>query len=211
MLELFADDPAAWSISRLTRDLSAEPSLAAQVAAPLARWVSLVADVVRGGQEAGQLRQGVDPDAVAAVLVGAFDGVKGIADSLGGGPATGLPALAATFAELVALTHSTSLVLNSQGARMRFDGQTALVPVRGRHSDPLLRRRRSSRLGRSAPHPRAGRRQGVARTRSRPTALWTVSATRLNAAAARTVPRGLSIAVAERSVRPDAQREPSVR
>ncbi|MEU4644856.1 TetR/AcrR family transcriptional regulator [Micromonospora sp. NPDC023814] len=82
MLRLIEDDPGAWSITRLTKELAADADVAAEVGKPMADWVALVADIVRRGQAEGELRTGLDPHAVAAVLVGAFDGLKTITDIL---------------------------------------------------------------------------------------------------------------------------------
>ena len=93
MLDLHEREPAAWSITRLTRELAADPALAAEVAKTPAEWVALIADIVRRGQAAGDLRAGLEPEQVAAVLVGAFDGIKDLTDVLEPG-AQGGPAFA---------------------------------------------------------------------------------------------------------------------
>jgi TetR/AcrR family transcriptional repressor of nem operon len=82
MLELLTAEPSAWSITRLTKDLAADPSTAGEVSEPMGRWVEFVADIVRRGQADGDLRPGVDPHHVAVVLVGAFDGLKALTDVL---------------------------------------------------------------------------------------------------------------------------------
>lgn len=82
LLELIEEEPAAWSITRLTKELVADPGLADQVSKPLAEWVALVADIVRRGQADGDLRADLDPGDIAAVLVGAFDGLKALTDVL---------------------------------------------------------------------------------------------------------------------------------
>ncbi|WP_241251715.1 TetR/AcrR family transcriptional regulator [Candidatus Protofrankia californiensis] len=82
MLELISTDPGAWSVTRLTKELSADPEVAEQVCKPMVEWVAFVADLVRRGQTDGDLRTGLDPGSVAAVLVGAFDGLKSLTDIL---------------------------------------------------------------------------------------------------------------------------------
>jgi AcrR family transcriptional regulator len=82
MLDLIAHDPGAWSVTRLSRELAADPEVGAKVSAVSAEWVSFVADVVRRGQAEGDLRAGLDPRSVATVLIGAFDGLKGLTDIL---------------------------------------------------------------------------------------------------------------------------------
>lgn len=82
MLDVYAADPGAWAMTRLTRELSAEPAVGEDVCRPAAEWVDLVADIVRRGQAAGTIRDTLPPDHVAAVLVGAFDGLKSLTDLL---------------------------------------------------------------------------------------------------------------------------------
>jgi AcrR family transcriptional regulator len=82
MLELLAAEPGAWSMTRLTKDLAADPATADEVGKPMAEWVAFVADIVRRGQADGDLRAGLDPHHVAVALVGAFDGLKAITDVL---------------------------------------------------------------------------------------------------------------------------------
>lgn len=82
MLDLISADPSAWSVTRLTKELSADPDVAEQVCKPMVEWVAFVADVIRRGQTDGDLRGGLDPESVAAVLVGAFDGLKSLTDVL---------------------------------------------------------------------------------------------------------------------------------
>jgi AcrR family transcriptional regulator len=82
MLELLAVEPGAWSITRLTRDMTDDPALAGAATKPMTEWVEFVADIVRRGQAGGDLRPGLDPHHVAVVLVGAFDGLKALTDVL---------------------------------------------------------------------------------------------------------------------------------
>jgi AcrR family transcriptional regulator len=82
MLGLLAAEPGAWSITRLTREMAADPATAAEVVKPMAEWVEFVADIIRRAQADGELRAGLDPHAVAVVLVGAFDGLKTLSDVL---------------------------------------------------------------------------------------------------------------------------------
>jgi len=82
MLDLLARDPGAWSVTRLSRELAADPEVGPQVSAVQAEWVSLVAEVIRRGQADGDLRAGLDPESLATVLIGAFDGLKVLTDIL---------------------------------------------------------------------------------------------------------------------------------
>ncbi|POM22479.1 HTH-type transcriptional regulator QacR [Actinomadura rubteroloni] len=89
MLDLIRDDPGAWSVTRLTRELSDDPAAADQVRRPMRRWVDFVAGLIRDGQANGELRAGPDPEALAVVLVGAFDGLKSLTDVLDPGEQAG--------------------------------------------------------------------------------------------------------------------------
>ncbi|GAB3872651.1 TetR/AcrR family transcriptional regulator [Kibdelosporangium lantanae] len=82
MLELLASEPGAWSMARLTKDLSEDPATATEAGKPMSRWVNLVAGIVQRGQASGDLRSGLDPHDVAVVLVAAFDGLKSLTDVL---------------------------------------------------------------------------------------------------------------------------------
>jgi TetR/AcrR family transcriptional repressor of nem operon len=82
MLELISADPSAWSVTRLTKELSADPEVAEQVCKPTVEWVGFVAELIRRGQSDGDLRAGLDPQSVAVVLVAAFDGLKSLTDIL---------------------------------------------------------------------------------------------------------------------------------
>ena len=82
MLDLLATEPGAWSITRLTKELAADPAIADEVSGPMTMWVDLVADIVRRGQADGDFRPGIDPHHAAVVLVGAFDGLKTLTDVL---------------------------------------------------------------------------------------------------------------------------------
>lgn len=86
MLALLADEPGAWSITRLTSELSADPEVGPQMRARLNAWVDFVADIVRRGQQVAEVRGDLDPRAVAVVLVGAFNGLKALTDVLDSGP-----------------------------------------------------------------------------------------------------------------------------
>jgi TetR/AcrR family transcriptional repressor of nem operon len=82
MMELLNSDPSAWSITRLTKEMSADPATAGEASKPMADWVEFVADIVRRGQASGELRADLDPHHIAVALVGAFDGLKTLTDVL---------------------------------------------------------------------------------------------------------------------------------
>jgi AcrR family transcriptional regulator len=91
MLNLVAEDPSAWSVTRLSHELAADPQVGRQVGEATREWIAFIADIVRRGQAEGSLRAGLDPEAVATVLIGAFDGLKSLVDVLAPGDgATGL-------------------------------------------------------------------------------------------------------------------------
>jgi TetR/AcrR family transcriptional repressor of nem operon len=87
MLDLLATEPGAWSITRLTKEMAADPATADAVVGPMAQWVELIADIIRRAQAGGDIRRELDPHAVAVVLVGAFDGLKTLTDVLDPGSA----------------------------------------------------------------------------------------------------------------------------
>jgi len=82
MLDLLATEPGAWSITRLTHEMAADPATADEVVKPMAGWVEFVADILRRGQAGGDFRPELDPHDGAVVLVGAFDGLKALTDVL---------------------------------------------------------------------------------------------------------------------------------
>jgi AcrR family transcriptional regulator len=84
MLALHQDDPTTWAISKLTRNLTELDATREHAAALTARWVALVADLVREAVREGDGvgRQDLDPVMAATVLVGAFDGLKAVHDTL---------------------------------------------------------------------------------------------------------------------------------
>src|SRR5882724_10493603 len=46
MLELIATEPGAWSVTRLSRELAADPELADEVRQPMQQWVDAFADLI---------------------------------------------------------------------------------------------------------------------------------------------------------------------
>lgn len=86
MLELHRDDPYAWAVPRLAQSLAELPSTRAIASELSQRWVDEVADVVRDAlpSEPGT---GLDPELVATVLVGSFDGLKATVQVLHDDPA----------------------------------------------------------------------------------------------------------------------------
>lgn len=83
MTELLTQDPGAWSVVRLVRELGEDSAVEAPVAKPLDNWLSLISGIIRDGQATGDFRDDLDADVLATVLVGAFDGIKALVDSTG--------------------------------------------------------------------------------------------------------------------------------
>jgi AcrR family transcriptional regulator len=80
MLDLHARDPGSWSVTRLTRDLAADPEVGERVSQISIEWVGFVAAVIRRGQAEGDLRADLDARSLATVLVGAYDGLKALTE-----------------------------------------------------------------------------------------------------------------------------------
>jgi AcrR family transcriptional regulator len=76
LVRVHRDDPSAFSVSRLTRDLARVPPVSELVRDHTRTWVGLVAGLIREAQADGDLPAGVDADDLAAVLVAATDGLK---------------------------------------------------------------------------------------------------------------------------------------
>jgi AcrR family transcriptional regulator len=74
VLALHDGDPDAWVISRLTWALADQVETRAFAASLTRRWIEVVADVVGDAADARGVE--IDPEAVATVIVGGFDGLK---------------------------------------------------------------------------------------------------------------------------------------
>lgn len=85
MLSLHDEDSDAWVISRLTQSLAGVPSTRDLAAAMTQRWIDVVAGFIRDDGLVADLDPPLDPDALATVLVGAFDGLKMTVDVLSSG------------------------------------------------------------------------------------------------------------------------------
>lgn len=93
------DDPSTWAIARLARDVAQVPGLAGPVRAVLDRWIETGAELIRRAQAEGGVRTDIDPETTAAVLVAAYDGIKGFTQAMGGHEALDGP----EFTERIAL------------------------------------------------------------------------------------------------------------
>jgi AcrR family transcriptional regulator len=85
MLDLLTTDPGAWSITRLTKDLATDPTLATEASKPMTAWIDLITDIVHRAQTDGDLRPDLDPHHTAVTLIAAFDGLKTLTDVLNPG------------------------------------------------------------------------------------------------------------------------------
>lgn len=81
MIELLAQDPGAWSVVRLVRELAEDPPTDAPVEKPMDGWLTLLTGIIVDGQRAGDFRDDIDAAVLATVLVGAFDGIKALVDA----------------------------------------------------------------------------------------------------------------------------------
>ena len=76
LVRLHRDDPSAFSVSRLTRDLARVPHVTDLVRDHMRVWLGLLAGLISQAQADGDLPRGVDARDLAAVLVATTDGLK---------------------------------------------------------------------------------------------------------------------------------------
>jgi AcrR family transcriptional regulator len=76
LVRMHRDDPSAFSVSRLTRDLARVPAVCDVVREHTRSWVGMVAGLVRQAQADGDLPSTIDANDLAALLVAATDGLK---------------------------------------------------------------------------------------------------------------------------------------
>ncbi|MFI6361463.1 TetR family transcriptional regulator C-terminal domain-containing protein [Nocardia sp. NPDC050630] len=109
MLDLDRDDPDAWVISRLAQNLAEVPATRALATELTRRWIDRVADLIRDAQRIGEVSGGVDPELLATVLVGAFDGLETTVETVSEDNRTADQRLAAGGALLLAMMQSAVL------------------------------------------------------------------------------------------------------
>ncbi|MDC7802352.1 helix-turn-helix domain containing protein [Sphingomonas sp. BLCC-B65] len=85
MLTLHRDDPDAWVISRLTQNLAAVASTRDLAAKVTRRWIDLVADLIGEARTGAYSEAEPGAEALATVIVGAFDGLKLTVDVVAAG------------------------------------------------------------------------------------------------------------------------------
>lgn len=76
LVRLHRDDPSAFSVSRLTRDLARVPGVNDLVRSHMRAWVGMLAAMITQAQADGDLPRTVDAGDLAALLVAATDGLK---------------------------------------------------------------------------------------------------------------------------------------
>jgi hypothetical protein len=69
------------------------------------RWIDLIAGLIRDAQHLGECPDHIDPATAATVLIGAFDGLKAIHDTVGGKDDGGPFAAAAELLNTMVLTY----------------------------------------------------------------------------------------------------------
>src|SRR5262249_50883553 len=82
IIRLHREDPSAYSVPRLFRDLHRLPGGGDVIRARLREWTQMVAAVIERCQEEGALPPQLDPGATATILVAATDGLKDLSDIL---------------------------------------------------------------------------------------------------------------------------------
>ncbi len=85
MQALHREDPSTWVISKLTRNLTELPSTHQHAAALTGRWIELIATLIRDAQHRGECPGHIDAATTATILIGAFDGLKAIHDTVSTG------------------------------------------------------------------------------------------------------------------------------
>ena len=87
LVQLIREDPSLAVVGRLCAELEEQhPELAPEVRPAVTGWIRLVASLIRRAQDEGDVRRDLDPEALAAVAVAAFDGLREVADLLPEGP-----------------------------------------------------------------------------------------------------------------------------
>lgn len=76
LVRIHRDDPSAFSVSRLTRDLSRIPHVTDLVRDHMRAWVGLLASLVSQAQADEDLPDTIEANDLAALLVAATDGLK---------------------------------------------------------------------------------------------------------------------------------------
>jgi TetR/AcrR family transcriptional repressor of nem operon len=102
LVRVHRDDPSAFSVSRLTRDLSRIPHVTDLVRDHTRAWVGLLAALIAQAQADEDLPATIDANDLAALLVAATDGLKDLG-SLIDAPTRARRAFARRMDALIAL------------------------------------------------------------------------------------------------------------
>lgn len=76
LVRLHRDDPSAFSVSRLTRDLAHVPDVTDTIRDHMRAWLGLLTGLITQAQADGDLLRTVEAGDLAALLVAATDGLK---------------------------------------------------------------------------------------------------------------------------------------
>ncbi|HEX6207830.1 MAG TPA: TetR/AcrR family transcriptional regulator [Actinomycetota bacterium] len=78
-------DPSARSLGRLAGELSGDPRLASVLDVQFKSWVEFSTELLRRGQEEGDVRHDLDPREVSEVVVAGFIGLEHVSGTRGAG------------------------------------------------------------------------------------------------------------------------------
>jgi AcrR family transcriptional regulator len=76
LVRLHRDDPSAFSVARLTRDLARVPEVRDRIRDHMRAWVGMLAGLITRAQADGDLPGNIEAGDLAALLVAATDGLK---------------------------------------------------------------------------------------------------------------------------------------
>jgi AcrR family transcriptional regulator len=127
LVRLHRDDPSAFSVSRLTRDLAHVPEVTDTIRGHMRAWLGLLTDLISQAQADGDLLRTVDASDLAAVLVAATDGLK----DLGGlidAPSRARRAFERRMDTLVTLVDALKTGTAGQGGRSATGPTGGLTP-----------------------------------------------------------------------------------
>ena len=86
LCDVYEEDPSYACVGKLSMELMERvPELAPEVRPALLAWVRLTSQLIRRAQQEGDVRPGLDPDAVAEVAVASIVGIEQMANCLSAG------------------------------------------------------------------------------------------------------------------------------
>jgi AcrR family transcriptional regulator len=80
LVRLHRDDPSAFSVSRLSRDLARVPDVRDRIRDHMRAWVGMLAGLITRAQADGDLPGTIEAGDLAALLVAATDGLKDLGE-----------------------------------------------------------------------------------------------------------------------------------